>query len=60
MVKVEISQREVQAFDILLNEAKCPVKVGMIVGLLRTRIQEKFNKEREKQLKEKYTPKKKN
>jgi hypothetical protein len=60
MVKVEISQREVQAFDILLNEAKCPVKVGMIMGLFRTRIQEELNKEREKQLKEKYTPKKKN
>lgn len=59
-MKIEISQREIQAFDVLLNEAKCPVKVGMIMGLLRTRMQEKLNKEREKQLKEKYTSKKKN
>lgn len=60
MVKVEISQKEIQALDIVLNKAEVPVKVGLIVGLFRTRIQENLNKEREKQLKEKYTPKKKN
>lgn len=57
-MKIEISQREIQAFDVLLNEAKCPVKVGMIMGLFRTRMQEELNKEREKQLKEKYSKKK--
>jgi hypothetical protein len=61
MVKVEISQREIQALDILFNKAECSsVKVGLILGLFRTRIQEELNKEREKQLKEKYTSKKKN
>jgi hypothetical protein len=58
-MKIEINQREIQAFDVLLNEAKCLVKVGMIMGLFRTRIQEELNKEREKQLKEKYVKKKK-
>ena len=58
-MKVEIRQEEIQALDVLFNEAKCPVKVGMILGLFRTRIQQEFNKEREKQLKEKYTSKKK-
>ena len=59
-MKIEMNQKEIQAFDMLLNETKCPVKVGMIMGLFRTRIQEELNKEREKQLKERYTPKKKN
>ena len=59
MVKVEISQKEIQALDIVLNKAEVPVKVGLIVGLFRTRIQQNLNKEREKQLKEKYTLKKK-
>jgi len=59
-MKIDIKQEEVQALDVLLNEAKCPVKVGMILGLFRTRIQQEFNKERDKQFKEKYTSKKKN
>lgn len=59
-MKIDIRKEEVQALDTVLNEVKCPVKVGMILGLFRTRIQQEFIKEQEKQLKEKYTPKKKN
>jgi len=58
-MKIDIRKEEVQALDTVLNEVKCPVKVGMILGLFRTRIQQEFIKEQEKQLKEKYTPKKK-
>ena len=53
MVKIEIRPEEVQALDVLLNEVKCSVKVGMVLGIFRTRIQEEFNKEQEKQMKEK-------
>jgi len=59
-MKVEINQKEIQALDIILNKVECLPKVGMIIGTFRVRIQQELNKEREKQLKEKYTPKKKN
>lgn len=58
-MQIDIRQEEIQALDILFNKAECPVKVGMILGLLRTRIQTEINKQREDQLKERYTPKKK-
>jgi hypothetical protein len=58
-MQIDIRQEEIQALDILFNKAECPVKVGMILGLFRMRIQDKLNKTRENQLKEKYTPKKK-
>ena len=58
-MQIDIRQEELQALDIILNKAEAPIKVGMILGLFRTRIQEELNKIRENQLKEKYTPKKK-
>jgi len=58
-MQIDIRQEELQALDIVLNKAEVPVKVGMILGLFRTRIQSELNKIREDQLKEKYTPKKK-
>jgi len=59
-MKVEISQKEIQALDTILNKVECPVQVGLIVGLFRVRVQEEFKKQQEKQLKEKFAPKNKN
>jgi hypothetical protein len=58
-MKIDIRPEEIQALDVILNKVECHVKTGMILGLFRTRIQEKINKGREKQLKEKYSNKKK-
>jgi len=58
-MKIEINNNELQALDIVLNKAEAPIKVGMILGLFRTRIQQEINKIKEDQLKERYTPKKK-
>ena len=59
-MKIDIKPEEVQALDILFKKAEClNVKTGTILGLFRIRIQQEFNKEQEKQLKEKYTSKKK-
>jgi len=58
-MKIEINNNELQALDIVLNKAEAPIKVGMILGLFRTRIQQEINKIKEDQLKEQYTPKKK-
>ena len=52
-MQIDIRQEELQALDIILNKAEAPIKVGMILGLFRTRIQEELNKIRENQLKEK-------
>lgn len=59
-MKIDIKQEEIQALDIVLNKVEAPIKVGMILGLFRTRIQQELQHEQEKQLKEKYTSKKKN
>jgi len=58
MVKVEINIQEVNALDELMKDAKVPIPMGMVLGLFRTRIQQEFNKEQEKQLKDKYVKKK--
>jgi hypothetical protein len=57
-MKVDISLKEVQALDELYKDAKCPIAMGMILGIFRVRIQEAINKERETQLKEKFSKKK--
>lgn len=59
MVLVEINQREVQALDELYADAKCPIPMGLVLGLLRTKIQEAFVKEQETLLKGKYGTEKK-
>lgn len=58
MVLVEMNQREVQALDELYKDAKCPIAMGMILGLFRTRIQEAFVNEQEKKLAERFKNKK--
>jgi len=58
MVKVEINIQEVNALDELMKDAKCSIPMGMVLGLFRIRIQQEFNKEQEKQLKDKYVKKK--
>lgn len=58
-MKIDIRQEELHALDIVLNKVEVTVKVGMILGLFRTRLQKELNKTREDQLKEQYTPKKK-
>lgn len=59
MVLVEIRPEEVQALDELYKDAKCPIPMGTILGMLRAKIQEAFVKDNEKQLKEKYKEEKK-
>ena len=58
-MKVEITIDEIRALDELMKDAKCPIPMGLKLGLFRIRIQEELNKEQEKQLKEKFTDKKK-
>lgn len=58
-MKIEIRIEEIQALDELYKDAKCPIPMGMVLGLFRVRIQEELNKERERQLKDKYIEKKK-
>lgn len=52
MVLVDINITEVKAIDELYKDAKCPIPMGLVLGLLRTKIQEAFNKEMKKQQKE--------
>ena len=52
-MKVEISTQEINALDELMKDAKVPIPMGMVLGVFRTRIQQEFNKEQEKQMKEK-------
>lgn len=56
-MKIDIYQKEIEALDLLLRDAKVSVPVGMLLGAFRTRIQMAVNKENEKQLKEKYSKK---
>ena len=58
-MKVEITMEEIQALDELYKDAKCPIPMGLKLGLFRIRVQEEFNRERERQLKEKFSVKKK-
>lgn len=58
-MKVEIRGEEIQALDVLMEDAKVPIKMGMVLGLFRVRIQEELIKEQEKRIKEKYIPDKK-
>lgn len=56
-MRIEIYQREIQALDELMKNAKVPIAMGMVLGTLRVRIQEAVNKENEKLQKEKYSKK---
>ena len=53
-MKIEMKQEEIQALDVLMNDAKVPVKMGFILATFRIRIQEEIMKEQDKQLKDKY------
>ena len=44
---------EVKALDELMKDAKCPIQMGLILGLFRGKIQEAFNKDMKKQQMEK-------
>lgn len=52
MVLVEMNPQEVKALDELMKDAKCPIQMGLILGLFRTKIQEAFNKDMKKRQKE--------
>ena len=49
MVLVDIKAMEVKALDELMKDAKCPIQMGLILGLFRTKVQEAFNKDIKKQ-----------
>lgn len=57
MVKIEIDikKEELDALDALYQDAKCPIKMGMILGLFRTKLQaaiiDKANKARKEEIK---------
>ena len=57
MVKVEINVEEIRALDELMKDAKCPIPMGLKLGLFRIRVQEAFNKDQESKLKEKFNDK---
>ena len=59
MVLVDIHPKEIEAFDRLIAKANAPIPIGFVIGTLRVRIQEAITKEQDKQLKDKYAPKKK-
>jgi len=59
MVKIDIQQKEIDALDIVLKEAKVSVVVGFLVGSLRGRIQQAIQREQEILMREKYGEKKK-
>ena len=48
MVKIDITPEEVQALDNLYNDAKVSIPMGLVLGLLRTKIQKAFNDDHEK------------
>ena len=59
MTKIEINQTEYKPLVEVLNKAKTSVPLGYVLGSFMGKIDLAIRQEREKQLKEQYTNKKK-
>lgn len=60
MAKVNVSQQEMKALQQVIREIKTDVPTGFILGGLMYKVEKAFIDEQEKNLKERYTPKKEN
>ncbi len=48
MVKVDLSDEEIQALHVLMNDAKVPVELGFILGMMKRKIVDAYQKEQGK------------
>jgi hypothetical protein len=64
MIKINIDQKEIEAFDIMLKNTTYTGKnwsmIGYLIGNLRMKMQQAVQKEQESQLREHYGKKDKN